>query len=156
MRSFLEAFANEPADVMSPDARDRSPYEIIEEERDAYLEELPAADPDWPTDVRIVYQELRDRLFDWGGGVEARDVLDDCGIGTHNIYGRFGHVMGHGIKEFVVHHRLQLAKRLLQYKSLSVTEIALAVGYDSVSGFCTTFRRHEGCSPTAFRKRGEE
>lgn len=89
------------------------------------------------------------------GGVEAREVVEDCGIGGHDVYSRFRHVTGHGIKEFVVYHRLRLAKRLLRYNSLSVSEIAFAVGYASPSGFSKTFKRHVGSSPTAFRRREE-
>ena len=127
------------------------PSQIIEAERSAYLEELSEADPDWPADVRAVYRKLRDRLFDWGG-VEAQKILADCGIRGHDVYSRFRHVTGHGIKEFVVHHRIELAKRLLRYESLTVSQVAMAVGYDSPGGFCATFKRHSGKTPGAFRQ----
>jgi AraC-like DNA-binding protein len=129
---------------------DGRPSEIIKTNRTAYLNELPEPVPDWPPDVRAVHGELRDRLFEMG--LEAQSVVDDCGIGGHDIYGRFRHITGHGIKEFIVHHRLQLAKKLLQYESLSVTKIAFAVGYASTSGFCKTFKRRTGRTPSAFRE----
>jgi len=72
------------------------------------------------------------------------------------VYSRFRHVTGHGIKEFVVHHRIRLAKQLLRYESLSVSEIAFAVGYSSPSGFSKTFKRRVGCSPTTYREGEEE
>jgi len=130
------------------------PPEIIEREKAAYRETLSPPDPDWPSDVRAVYGELQDRLFEMG--LEAQSVVDDCGIGSHDIYGRFRHFTGHGIKEFIVHHRLQLAKRLLRHPSLTATQIAFAVGYASLSGFCATFQRRVGCSPTEFRGREGE
>lgn len=34
----------------------KTPYEIIEQEKKAYLEELPEPDPDWPTDVKIILE----------------------------------------------------------------------------------------------------
>lgn len=46
----------------------RAPSEIIEAERTEYLGELPTPESDWPPDVRVVYETLRERLFDWGGG----------------------------------------------------------------------------------------
>lgn len=131
-----------------------SPHEIIDRERATYRETLPGPDPDWPPDVRAVYNELRRRLFE--EGLEAQAVVKDCGIGSHNVYGRFRHHTEQGIKEFILHHRLRLAQRLLRYDSLSVSRIAFAVGYASSSGFCTTFKRKVGCTPTAFRKREEE
>lgn len=133
----------------------RNPRQIIEAERSAYIEEhLPEPESDWPPDVRVVYEALRDRLFDWNG-VEAQEVIKNCGIRSHDIYSRFRYVTGYGIKEFVIHHQLRLAKRLLWYESLSVSEVAFAVGYSSPSGFSKTFKRHEGQSPTAFREQEE-
>ncbi len=140
---------------MSSGAFTSDPQKIIEAERAAYLDDLPEPESDWPPDVRAVYETLRERLFDWGEIVEAQEVVDECGIGSHEIYGRFRYVTDHGIKEFVVYHRLQLAKRLLCYDSLSVTEIAFAVGYSTPSGFSKTFKRHVGRTPTVFRGREE-
>lgn len=132
-----------------------APSEIIERETTAYRETVPTPDPDWPLDVRIVYKKLRGQLFD--EELVIQNALDDWGLGNHDPYSRFGIGTGHdGIKAFVVHHRLQLAKRLLRRTSLSVTQIAFAAGYESSSGFCTTFKRREGCTPTAFREREEE
>lgn len=131
-----------------PDAR--SPLEIIETRRSDYLDEVPDPDPDWPPDVRIVYRECRERLFEMG--LEAQEVVADCGIGSHDIYSRFRYFTAHGIKEFLIHHRLQLAKRLLRNEPLSVTQVAFAIGYSSLSGFCKTFKRRVGNTPVAFRE----
>jgi len=130
------------------------PAQIIDAEQTAYLDDLEEADPEWPTDVRAVYHTVRDRVFDrWG--VEAQEVVEDCGIRSHEVYSRFRHCTGHGIKEFVVYHRLQLAKRLLRHECLTVTDVAFAVGYASSSGFSKTFKRRVGRSPTAFRVQQE-
>jgi AraC-like DNA-binding protein len=132
-----------------------APSELIERETTAYRETVPAPDSDWPPDVRIVYKKLRRQLFD--EELVIQDTLDDCRLGNQDTYSRFGIETGHeGIKAFVVHHRVQLAKRLLRRTSLSVTQIAFAVGCASSSGFCTTFKRREGCTPTAFREREED
>lgn len=139
--------------VMSPAEDRRAASEIIEAERTAYLETLSAPEPDWPPDVRIVYETLCDRLFQWG--VEAQAVVEECGIGGHDIYSRFRYCTGYGIKEFVILHRLRLGKLLLHYEALSVSQVAFAVGYDSPSGFSKTFKRRVGTSPTRFRERRE-
>ena len=139
---------------MSLETEVRTPYEIIEQEKEAYLEALPEPDPDWPPDVRIIYETLQDRLFELG--LRAQDVVEDCGIGDHNIYTRFHHFTGHGIKELALVHRLRLAKRLLEWEDVPIGRIALSVGYENPSGFSETFRRHEGCPPSAFRDFEEE
>lgn len=130
------------------------PQQVIEAERAAYLDELPGPELDCPPDVGAVYRVVLSRLFDWE--IQAQDVVEDCGIGSHDIYSRFRRVTRYGIKEFVVHHRIQLAKRLLRYELLSVTQVAFAVGYDSPGGFCATFKRRVGQTPTVFRKQREE
>lgn len=144
-----------PGCTMSLTGPPQDPQQIVEKERRAYLDELPTPDPDWPPDVRVVYRILRERLFDWGG-VQARDVVEECGIRSHDIYSRFNYVTGYGIKEFVVFHRLELAKRLLRHEFLKITQIAMAVGYDSLGGFCATFKRRVGQTPTVFQKQRKE
>jgi AraC family transcriptional regulator len=128
----------------------RAPHEIIETERIAYLDALPPPDPDWPPDVRIVYEDLHDHLFDLG--LRINDVKQRCGIGNHNISCRFKHFVGRAPKAYAVHHRVALAKRLLHHKHLTVAQVAFAVGYASPNGFSTTFKRQVGVSPTAFRR----
>lgn len=48
--------------------------------------------------------------------------------------------------------RIYQAKRLLASTSLSVTEISLAVGYNSLGSFTNRFTESVGASPTRFRR----
>ena len=132
---------------MSASNTPKTPYEIIEQEKEAYLEELPEPDPDWPADVQMVYRKLCERAFKLYEN-KAKNILSKCGIKSHDIYGRFRYFTGYGIKEWIIHHRMKLAERLLRYESPSVTQTAMAVGYESCSGFCTTFKRKKGVNPT--------
>ncbi|MEH1099503.1 helix-turn-helix transcriptional regulator [Micromonospora sp. CPCC 205561] len=50
--------------------------------------------------------------------------------------------------------RLQAAKRLLTSTDLTVADISVRVGYNSVGTFSTRFTRSVGLSPTAFRRLG--
>lgn len=138
---------------MSTNTNERSSHEIIEQEKSSYLAGLSGPEPEWPTDVRLVYDVLRDRLFDLG--LEAQDVVEKCGISDHNVYSRFKYFTGHGIKELILLHRLELAKRLLKQNRIPIARIALAVGYENPSGFSSTFKRWEGCCPSEFQAREE-
>lgn len=135
--------------VMSTKANERTPLEIIEQEKKAYLEELSKSDPEWPPDVRAVYNELRGRIFEVG--LEVRTVVEACGIGDHNVRTRFNWFVGRGIKELILSHRLKLAKRLLTHDGIPIGMVAMAVGYASPGGFSATFKRWEGCSPSEYR-----
>src|SRR3954467_5719960 len=48
--------------------------------------------------------------------------------------------------------RLERARYLLRTTDRSVMEICLDVGFTSVGSFTTTFRRHVGVTPTAYRR----
>lgn len=48
--------------------------------------------------------------------------------------------------------RLEKARRLLRHSSLSVTEVALACGYESASHFSTSYSGHFGLSPSNDRR----
>jgi AraC-like DNA-binding protein len=55
--------------------------------------------------------------------------------------------------QYLVARRLDLARRLLADTARSVTQIAFAVGFDSVAAFSTRFRRDVGWPPSAYRAR---
>lgn len=141
---------------MSPTANSSTPLpEIIEKEKAAYRDALPPPESKWPAGVQLIYRQAVSRLFE--EGIAPNDILTSAGLSNNNVYTRFRHEVGRGIKEFVVANRMRLAKRLLlKHEEIPVAEIAYAVGYSSPSGFCTTFKRHEKCTPTAFRKREEK
>jgi AraC-like DNA-binding protein len=59
------------------------------------------------------------------------------------------------LTEFVGRLRVEKAKQFLLNPSLSVTEIAFSVGFNSLSQFNRVFLRYVGKAPTKFRKGGE-
>lgn len=54
--------------------------------------------------------------------------------------------------QYLTARRLQHAARLLRLTNNSVTDICLAVGFESLGSFSALFRRHMGLSPEAFRR----
>lgn len=74
----------------------------------------------------MLYDEAIERLFE--EGVTAEDLVESCGFRDHNVYTRFRYEVGYGIKEFIVIHRIEFAKRLLQHEEISIAEVAYAVG----------------------------
>ena len=101
-----------------------------------------------------MYGKLCDHIFEVG--LKISDVKKQCGLGNNNISSRFIYFVGSEPKEFVLHHRMELAKRLLEYEDLAVTQVAFAVGYASPNGFSMTFKRRVGASPTIFREKKRE
>jgi AraC family transcriptional regulator len=68
----------------------------------------------------------------------------------------FGHAfrqsMGMTLRDFILERRIVRAKALLQNRSISIAQIALAVGFANQSHFTAQFRRRTGVSPGRFRR----
>jgi AraC-like DNA-binding protein len=62
---------------------------------------------------------------------------------------RFARVIGITPLNYLLQWRIAVAKSLLAQR-MSVAETALAVGYESASGFSTAFSRETGRSPKEF------
>ncbi len=73
-----------------------------------------------------------------------------AGMSRSSFAERFARVIGMTPLNYLLQWRLAVAKNLLVREQLSVAEAALAVGYESASGFSTAFSRETGRSPKAF------
>lgn len=140
--------------AMSDDHIPPTSSKPLDEARRRYLDAVPPLHPEWPPDMQVVFRETMRRLLD--EGVTAKEIVGDCGFRSHDIYSRFRYEVGLGIKGLIVEFRMRLAKQLLrEYEDASITYVAYTVGYGSLSGFSTTFKRHVDCTPTEYRKREE-
>ena len=63
----------------------------------------------------------------------------------------FRAVAGKPVMERFGELRMASARELLAESTMSVTEVALEVGYNSFSHFATSFRKHVGMSPSEYR-----
>ena len=59
---------------------------------------------------------------------------------------------GQTVQEFRREMRLTRARELLLHTSLSITDVALAVGYERVNNFSDAFKAHFGTPPSAVRR----
>ena len=64
----------------------------------------------------------------------------------------FRRTFGETPYQYLLTRRIERARHLLRTTNLQVAEVCLAVGFTSVGSFTTTFRRHAGASPTAYRR----
>ena len=73
------------------------------------------------------------------------------GMNEAKLMRAFKHTYGSTIFDFAQQLRMERAKKMLETTELSVTEIALEVGYEYSSNFTTAFKRHFGVTPKAAR-----
>ncbi len=59
---------------------------------------------------------------------------------------------GSNFSDFLNGYRIECAKQLLRDTTMSVADVAAAVGFNSFSYFCKLFRTATGISPTDFRR----
>ena len=63
----------------------------------------------------------------------------------------FRQLMGQSPKQYIVRHRLELAKRLLAQSDVPLTDVAMQVGFYDASVLGKKFREHEGLTPRQYR-----
>lgn len=55
--------------------------------------------------------------------------------------------------QYIIHYKINLAKRLLLSKELSITEISVACGFDNVYYFSKIFKKVVGCTASEYRNK---
>jgi len=74
----------------------------------------------------------------------------EAGMSRSSFAERFARVIGMTPLSYLLQWRIAVAKNMLAHEQKSVAEAALAVGYESASGFSTAFSRETGRAPKEF------
>ncbi|MBV8720007.1 MAG: helix-turn-helix transcriptional regulator [Chloroflexi bacterium] len=75
------------------------------------------------------------------------------GLGSHRFAGALKRSINLSPHAYVTQLRIEHGRRLLRDSSLSISEVALAVGFSSRSHFTAEFRRRVGITPNVYRRR---
>lgn len=78
-----------------------------------------------------------------------------CGFSETHFRRTFLKAFGYSPTEYRLKKRITLAKELLKIGELSISEIALYIGFEDSNYFSRIFKRVTGITPGAFRKKGE-
>ncbi len=82
------------------------------------------------------------------------DVAKRAGVSTSQLQRIFRNALGMTYSTYLTTMRMQKAKELLAGTDRPITDIAFIVGYNDSTYFSTAFRKHEGISPSQYRKQG--
>ncbi|MET0328732.1 MAG: AraC family transcriptional regulator [Luteimonas sp.] len=99
--------------------------------------------------VNKVTAYMRERL---GVSLGLDDLAGVVGLSRFHFCTAFREATGTTPHEWLVRVRMDKARQLLADSALPVTDIALAVGYETSSSFAAAFRRSVGTTPTAYRR----
>ncbi len=80
------------------------------------------------------------------------DAADEACLSPFHYHRMFVRAFGETPHEFMTRLRIDRAKQLLARDECPVTEVCLAVGYESFGSFSSLFRRRVGRSPLEYRR----
>ncbi|HET6157261.1 MAG TPA: helix-turn-helix domain-containing protein [Dongiaceae bacterium] len=86
-------------------------------------------------------------------GEDLEGIATQSGVSQRQLQRLFRRHLGMTPTQYFLKARLQRARHLLQYSTLSVTEIAIATGFASISHFTRRYTELYGRTPTAERGR---
>jgi two-component system, response regulator YesN len=81
------------------------------------------------------------------------DLAHQVGMSKYHLSRRFREVMGVTLRGYLLRVRLEKAKALLSIMKASITEVAVAVGFNDLPRFDKLFKRYTGVTPSSFRDR---
>ncbi|MFS8980744.1 AraC family transcriptional regulator [Cupriavidus necator] len=99
--------------------------------------------------VKNVTTYMRERL---GAPIGLDDLAGVIGLSRFHFCTAFREATGSTPHEWLVRLRIERARQLLADPALPVTDIGLAVGYETPSSFAAAFRKLTGTTPTAYRR----
>ena len=98
--------------------------------------------------VRLA-RHLLDRHYD--APITIEELSREVFLSPYYLIRAFSDVYNQTPHQYLVGQRIAKAKELLRNSDLSITEICVAVGYESLGSFSTLFRKVAGLSPSAYR-----
>ncbi len=99
--------------------------------------------------LRAALLYIRDRACE---GATVKDVLRRVPVCRRTLELAFQRELGRTVHQEIVRVRLRQARRLLAATDLAMPDIAVRCGYEHASNFSAVFARHEGTTPSAYRK----
>ncbi len=84
--------------------------------------------------------------------ISVKALAELCRMSQSTLRRSFKRVTGLAPMDFLYDARIKLAAALLREGECRITDVAEAVGYDSISSFNRHFKKYMGVSPTEYRK----
>lgn len=97
--------------------------------------------------IRSILQYIEEHFAD---PLTAASLASRACLSPSHFTRVFRSITGDPPVEYLIRRRVQEAARLLREEALSISEVALQVGFTNFSHFSRTFRKHLGQSPSEF------
>lgn len=83
--------------------------------------------------------------------IKTSQIAFACGLDRSYLTRLFKSATGYSLQEYLVAYRMKMALKFLKDDSMSIQDIAYAVGYVDSFTFSKAFKRHFGKSPKQYR-----
>lgn len=136
-------------------ATDKSLYRIDAPHRDR---DLPAEEGEQAISDNMISRLYRlEHLFNDGISlhVSLESFAEEMHLSSRQLARFIRERYGCTYYEHMLRLRMKSAKKLLTDPALSIAEVAARVGYTTLGGFTTAFRKYFGVSPSAYRKQSD-
>ena len=80
------------------------------------------------------------------------EIADHACLSPHHFLRSFKQVFGETPHQYLMRRRLERAQHLLMRTNLSVTDICIGIGFESLGSFSWLFRQRIGVPPDTYRK----
>lgn len=129
-------------------------YEEINQTKETYRAQLAAPEEAWPPKVQQAVIFIIAHLFD--PRLTIRWMKEQCRITGHNFSSRFAHYLDKTPKQYILYHRIKVAKELLRKTGLPIVSIAMELGFSGQAVFTNTFKRQTGETPASWKKKNAD
>lgn len=85
--------------------------------------------------------------------IQVSDVVEAAGVSRAALYKRFHQLIGHSISSEIRYVRANEIARLLVETDMSISKIALSMGYRNIAHVARFFRHEKGLTPQEYRKK---
>lgn len=107
---------------------------------------LAVNDPNLIRAVRFIREHSKEQI-------QVSDVAEGIGVSRRSLERIFKKTLNHSIYTEIQKTRFNLIATMLTETDISISKIALLLGYASPENLSQAFRREKGMSPSAYRKR---
>jgi len=74
------------------------------------------------------------------------------GLNDFKLKKGFPQIYGTSIYKYLLHHRFDQARHLLEEGRMNVSEVAYAIGYSKLDHFYRSFKKRFGITPGVYRR----
>ena len=103
--------------------------------------------------IKAMLQLIHDR---YGEELTIEDIAHSASISVSECLRCFHETIGTTPIQYLKHHRVRQAARMLETTELKVSDIAVTCGFKEMSYFAKAFRAQQGCTPSDYRRRARE